>query len=314
MTLTFRPFNPKTEYPAFVELHNSMYTDSPTTVEETRSFDERFAADIVANGVDVRGGVMKAAFWVIRSSLGTNNVKLELYLSPQDTTPSLQAQLYAAALDAAKAHNFNALHVRVREDWTAWLDFFEAKGYAEMERQWQSRLNLNTFDSAPFEQAFAKAERAGIRFATLADLPENETTQRRIYTLITKHLLPSVPFPEAPDIWDFETWQKRAWNNPTKLPKGYFLAWDEDEIVGMNQLYKDPDPKKLSTGLTAVLDTHRRQGIAMSLKLKGIAFAKSYGASEISTFNHSSNRPMLAINEALGFVKEPAWLTLGVTL
>ena len=310
MALTFRPFNPKTEYPAFVELHNSMYTDSPTTVEETRSFDERFAADILSNGVDVRGGVMRSAFWVIRSRLGKNNVRLELYLPPGDSTPTLQKQLYSAALNAAKNHSPNAIDTRVREDWTAWRNFLEAEGYEELERQWESRLDITSFDPALFEGAFAKAEAAGIRFGTLAELPDNENTQRKLYELITGHLLPSVPFAEPLDIWDFDTWQKRSWRNPQKLPEAYFLAWDADTIVGMSELYGDPDPKKLSTGLTAVLNTHRRQGIAMSLKLKGIAFAKNYGATEISTFNHSNNRPMLAINEALGFAKDPAWITL----
>ncbi|ADH61993.1 hypothetical protein Mesil_0045 [Allomeiothermus silvanus DSM 9946] len=34
------------------------------------------------------------------------------------------------------------------------------------------------------------------------------------------------------------------------------------------------------------------------------------GVRYLRTNNHSVNRPMLAINEAMGFVKEPAFVTL----
>jgi len=77
-------------------------------------------------------------------------------------------------------------------------------------------------------------------------------------------------------------------------------------------LFKSHRPQTLQTGLTGVRKSHRRKGLALALKLRAAAFAKAYGARYIRTSNHQANRSMLAINEAMGFVKELAtvWLRL----
>jgi mycothiol synthase len=63
----------------------------------------------------------------------------------------------------------------------------------------------------------------------------------------------------------------------------------------------------LRTGLTAVRRAYRRRGIALALKVRSLEFGKANGYSSVQTENESNNRGMLAINDELGFVKNPAW-------
>ena len=60
-------------------------------------------------------------------------------------------------------------------------------------------------------------------------------------------------------------------------------------------------------GLTGVLRSHRRRGIATAVKLPTIDFARSVGARYISTDNEENN-PMYQLNLKLGFRPMPAWL------
>jgi GNAT superfamily N-acetyltransferase len=73
-------------------------------------------------------------------------------------------------------------------------------------------------------------------------------------------------------------------------------------------MFDPSDPKQLNTDDTGVIREYRRRGIAMALKLHGIAHAQEQGYQKLRTMNESTNRPMLNINERLGFVKRPAWI------
>ncbi len=68
-----------------------------------------------------------------------------------------------------------------------------------------------------------------------------------------------------------------------------------------------PGSPVLHTGMTGVLRSHRRQGLATALKVHAIQFAKAYGAKAINTSNEEHN-PMFQLNLALGFAPAPAWL------
>ena len=76
----------------------------------------------------------------------------------------------------------------------------------------------------------------------------------------------------------------------------------------MSQLYLREADTDLDTGLTATARAHRRKGVALALKLRAIEYALERGAPRIRTDNLQANRPMLGINEALGFEKQPAWI------
>jgi GNAT superfamily N-acetyltransferase len=119
---------------------------------------------------------------------------------------------------------------------------------------------------------------------------------------------------EPLDLWDFETWRKR-FPSPALLHDGVLIAETRGgEWIALTMLMASNKSGQLQTGLTGVLAPWRGRGVASALKLAAIGYALERGATEIVTRNHSVNRGMLGINRRLGFVPDPAWLTLRLDL
>ena len=64
-------------------------------------------------------------------------------------------------------------------------------------------------------------------------------------------------------------------------------------------------PGLFEIGVTDVLRSHRRRGIAIALKLRGIEFAQEEGIRGLQTWNASDNERILELNRRLGFVRRP---------
>lgn len=58
----------------------------------------------------------------------------------------------------------------------------------------------------------------------------------------------------------------------------------------------------------------RGKGLAMALKLETVRYAQRLGVDHIKTWNDQKNRPMLAINEVMGFARQPAWIGVELRL
>jgi GNAT superfamily N-acetyltransferase len=213
--------------------------------------------------------------------------------------------LWAELKRQIATHPAKELIAQVREDWPQ-ADFYQSKGFEVYDKMWASSLELETFDPTPFQRPLPQ----GIQVVTLADLDyPSEPVQRQYYQLMVA-LLQDVPFNEPLEIWPFELWQERVMKENKLIPEAHFLAFDGENMIGVSQLWKSSRPHTIQTGLTGVLKPYRRQGIAQHLKLLAAQYAKQHGYRYIRTSNHQINRPMLAINEAMGFVKEPAWIHL----
>jgi len=97
-------------------------------------------------------------------------------------------------------------------------------------------------------------------------------------------------------------------DSPNYDAKAHFIAIDGEKFVGLTGFWTSPVEKhKLYTGLTGVLRSHRRKGIATALKVSGVRYARDYGATVVETDNEENN-PMFALNLQLGFEERPAWL------
>ena len=298
------------DYERFVAFYNRLRPESPRSVDELRHFEARRGEDEHHRRFLLEcGDRLVAAVSYVRDMnvLSRNAFVFDLLLEPEHF--ELAEALYEHLVGTLEPYAPVSLRVQVREDWPHWPDFYKKRGFEEYERRWTSALALDTLEPERFAWATTKAEAAGITFKTLAELPDDEATQRLLYSVVVE-LLGDVPFAEPLEIWPFELWRERWWGNPTMNPASYFLAFDGDELVGVSELRGAEAADTLHTGLTGVRRKWRRKGVAQALKLKAAEYARAHGVATFDTQNHSTNRPMLAINERMGFVKQPAWLYL----
>jgi GNAT superfamily N-acetyltransferase len=187
--------------------------------------------------------------------------------------------------------------------------FAVKRGFKEVMSSWESRLDLQAFDPAPFRKYLERMEEQGIAITTLAQ--EKETNHRWIedsYELYMR-LMSDVPAPYPYTPPPIEQFRRRELESPESIPEAFFIAKDGDRYVGESWLGRNATgPYPLSQGLTGTLPEYRGRGIAMALKLTAIEWAKREGYTMLKTWNNVLNEGMLAINTRLGFVRQPAWI------
>lgn len=313
--LTIRPFTGSdADYRVAVELVNSVYPEYPDAEEEWRFGDanrqphiqmRRWLAEI--DGAAVGYGNYYQSEWMYHPQ------KFGVFVAvlPAQQGRGIGAAIYDAVVGALEPLSPLSLRSRAREDSERGMRFLRDRGYQEDMREWESRLDVPAFDPSPYAGHEAAVRADGIRIASVAELMESDPDCREKLWRLDVALTGDVPSPEphTPATRDaFESW---VFGNPNFLPDGYFVALDGADYVGSSALWLSPaDLSELYTGLTGVRRAYRRRGIALALKLRGIDFARRRGVSTIKTWNESNNRAMLSINEALGFVKQPAWVNL----
>jgi GNAT superfamily N-acetyltransferase len=308
--MNFRPFNySDADYQTWADIANTVHPDYPQSIAQAKLFDQTRAKEDVVGSFIVEAGekaIGRVHYETPRNPLPeTLAIFLEL-LPEYHQHMNYLWDFLQGQLQSVKP---KTLITVVTEIWPEYA-FYTSKGFHVYDSMWASKLDVNTFDPQLFEPYLEKTKQAGIRIKTLADFPHSEDSFRRTWYALIIELLQSVPSADPVVPWNYETWLARIPVNPNLLPEGYFFALDKDAIIGISELWESHQPKTLQTGLTGVKASHRRKGIAQTLKVKAALFAKDYGVQFVRTNNHQINRPMLNINEAMGFVKEPARLFL----
>jgi mycothiol synthase len=118
-----------------------------------------------------------------------------------------------------------------------------------------------------------------------------------------------VPRPEPTSEVSFEQFVKQDFESAYLLRDAYLVALDSSgKMVATSALWRDDEDGVLNIGLTGTRAEHRRQGLALGLKIASLEWAKTHGYTKVRTWNEQNNRAILEINAALGFVKQPAWM------
>jgi GNAT superfamily N-acetyltransferase len=308
------------DYPAWVAGSNACYPDYPWSVDEARhqdsNWDHRrfFKTRVVVEedrrlvgSLDVNhrpGNFHPDRYW------------FDLWVVPDRRGRGHGSTLHDAGVKLLRERNALAATGGVKESMTEGVAFTTKRGWVEVKRDWESRLTVAAFDFDRFAGTTERVTGQGIRIATYADeLARDADAEHRAYEL-TEDCRRDVPSTDAATSVPLEEWRQHWTEAPSFLADAFFIAIDRDgRWLGMSNLQRSiEDPSFIWQGLTGVRREARGRGIAKALKLRTVRYARDLGVDHIKTWNDQRNRPMLAINEAMGFAKQPAWIGLELRL
>lgn len=305
--VVFRPFA-DADYPALAELHDLVWGE-PRSLAGLKAADADFPADalrvrLVAeqDGRPVLVGGYSETPW----SVAPDKYFLSCLVHPAYQERGLGRAWYQHVAAELERRGARLLTATTRDDLPAAMRFLQRRGFRVTIREPESRLAVAAFDPAPF------ADHATIPGVSILRLPELQRCDgewaRRCWELEWL-LWQDVPTSETFTREEFDEYLEQV-TDPEFHPEGYFVAVDarNGQLVGTTHvLPRDGESDVWEFGLTGVVRSHRRRGIALALKLAAIRHAAEHGASTLVTDNEEGN-PMYQLNLQLGFRFVCTWM------
>lgn len=183
------------------------------------------------------------------------------------------------------------------------VDFLKTRGFAEVSRVLDLRLNVIAADVSYFDQLRKAIEDQGISISTFTEeRVRDPRCVEKLYELTTL-LNQDDPARGPIELPAYNAREALMWlEMPYVLPDAYFIARHGNDYVGVSDVSRfEAVPGGLTQGFTGVRREYRLRGLATVLKVCGIAYAQSHGYEIIQTFNKPEQSAIRALNEKLGF-------------
>ncbi|WP_433169015.1 GNAT family N-acetyltransferase [Kribbella sp. CA-247076] len=163
------------------------------------------------------------------------------------------------------------------------------------------RLDLTTFDPAPYREYAERARTDGITFTSLAALGDTAEHRHRLYQL---NKTCSADIPERGEFFTYDEYVATRLDVPAFRADGVLLALDGPDWVGLSMVSLHPGDGCAFNDMTGLLRDYRGRGLSLALKLLAVDFARRSGLPVLRTMHHPANASAIAMNRRLGFVDD----------
>ena len=151
----------------------------------------------------------------------------------------------------------------------------------------------------------AVAPISGIELVPAGDRTDLEREHYELHA-VTRHEVPTLAHDPMPSL--------EAWRDVGAPDKGYLAdlsiyALEGERLVGAIDMFDGGDGA-IFIGMMAVQPDSRRRGIARLMKVEVERRARAAGRTRIDTFNDGTNERIRRLNESLGYVYNPPYVSL----
>jgi mycothiol synthase len=228
---------------------------------------------------------------------------MNIRIHPEWQGRGVGLSLYQTLLDHLEPLKPRELYTRVWAAHPRAVRFVTERGFVEVWRRFDGRLDVSQFDFTPYEGLEERVNALGIEIKTYAELENDLNRLAKLYEL-DRVLWRDIPYGEELSHVMLEQFEKEEIRAAKFIPEACFIAVHEGEFVGYSNLTRAGE--YFDVEMTGVLPKYRGKGVATLLKLYDIRYAQEHGNREIWTVNDTANIAILALNAKLGFQRQGA--------
>lgn len=294
------------EYEAIFAVEQAVWPDNATTVTEFKHIDATQKPGVFRQRYVVEREGRIIAFAVLGQVNWSNDsgrYRLNITVHPDFERQGIGTAVYDHLLSVLKGLTpaVSILESGTYQHKPQAVRFLQKHGFKQVMRWVISTLAVPDFDASQFAALRQKIAAQGIEIRPLSAQKSHDPNWQENLWELDWALTQDEPLPYEPTKVPFADYVAKFIHEPGARHEAWFVALDDGRYVGMSQLMaSELNPTMMFTGFTGVVRSHRRRGLATTLKVNATAYAQKIGIQLIRTGNEEHN-PMVDLNKKLGF-------------